>query len=158
MKQKLFDILDTNGVTFLKENNTEADGHIKELKEEFNGYLQDVCQGKVDINELEEIELTPTLVLIGKIEKILIYMKTKNIKKYVLQLDFITGLNYAEFTDYFEFIEDDNLDCDFTETTSTFKIYKRSKNYKGVFLLNEEIYDHEDDTDAGRYYLVLLNN
>ncbi|EKE27894.1 MAG: hypothetical protein ACD_3C00135G0002 [uncultured bacterium (gcode 4)] len=131
---------------------------IRKLFDEINNFVADILEWKINAKELEKSYLTPTLVFIGKIEKLHKIISSKKIDQFVLKLDFNHWIDFLEFFDYYNFAtSDDEIRGSDSEwnTTSLFSKLQASKNSHWIYLLNQEAYEHEDDTDDSTYHLIL---
>lgn len=128
---------------------------IELIIDEVNTFVSDLLNKRIDIKELEENFLTPALVLIWKIDKLQKLLIENGIDKYVLKLDFST-ISFNEFTDYYDFVNtDDWLDAICGNTTSLFNNLFKSKKVEWIYMLHQELYEHEDDTDDCNYFLII---
>jgi len=135
---------------YFLEHNQEIINCLENIK----NYLDEIINNKIDLKELEEIWLTPSLVFIWKIEKFL--NKILNNDNFFIFFELNKEINLEEITNYFEF-------NDFVEDIKVFeedKIMIVKKEYnsninKNIFLLHIEIFDHWDDTDDSKYFILL---
>ena len=120
-------------------------------------YIKDILDWKVNKNELKKNFLTPTLIFLWKISRLHEIIKSNKIKQVVIDIDF-NAIDYKEFNEYFAFKECESWDwieLISWSTTSIYNKYHISENFSEVFLLLQEAYEHEDDTDDSRYYIIL---
>lgn len=128
---------------------------IKYLIEDVNLFIQDILTGKINENELEENFLTKTIVFLWKLEKIYNMVISNKIRQIVIPVDF-NIIDYTEFIYYYKFSEiqsNEWITAIIWNTTSIFNKLQKSDIFEWVYLLQQEIYDHEDDTDNSRYYI-----
>lgn len=131
---------------------------IHKLFDDINKFVADILEWKIDAKELEKSYLTSTLVFIGKVEKLHNILSSKKVDQFVLKLDFTHWIDFMEFVDYYDFVASDDeiwVSDSAWNTTSLFSKLQVSKNSHWVYLLNQEAYEHEDDTDDSTYHLIL---
>ncbi len=122
-------------------------------------YLEQIYANQIDVKELEECYLTSTLVLIWKIDRLLESIKVSKIKEYRIMIDFKKWVSFNEFVEYYNFIWcEDGLQTDMWNTTSLFNNLQQSSTTQWLYLLHQELYEHEDDTDDSLYYIILKSN
>lgn len=118
-------------------------------------FINSIINNNKILSEIENDYLTPTLIYLWKIEKLHSYLKESWINQIVLKLDF-NLLNYNEFFDYYDLkVDDDWLNVDLWNSTTLFNVMYKSVNNNLVYLLNQELYEHEDDTDWCNYFIIL---
>ncbi len=119
-------------------------------------YLNKILNNSINLKELKEIWLTPTLVLIWKIEKSLKDFLSSNNSFYFFELPSNNNLNLEELNNYFKFEKLDEK----IEVIEKDRVMIVRKEYKSlinpnIFLYHLEIFDHWDDTDDSKYFIFL---
>lgn len=155
--KKLAVLLEQEWEKILSSNPTIPE-NVKLIIDEVNDFVSDLLNKRINIEELEESYLTPALVLIWKIDKLQKLLIENGIDKYVLKLDF-RSISFNEFTDYYDFENaEDWSDAICGNTTSLFNNLFKSKNVEWMYMLHQELYEHEDDTDDCNYFLIIKAN
>lgn len=127
---------------------------VREILIDIKNFIQDLLDNKINIDELKASFLTATLVYLGKLEKLHKAVIENWIEQITLKLDF-NAIDYREFMEYFSFREIDEVGIESQQTTSLFIRTMQSSLFNWICLLHQEFYEHEDDSDDSRYYLVL---
>lgn len=127
---------------------------VQEILIDIKIFIQDLLDKKINLDELKTSFLTATLVYLGKLEKLHKAVIENWIEQITLKLDF-NAIDYSEFMEYFSFRETDEIKIESQQTTSLFIRTMQSSLINWIYLLHQEFYEHEDDTDDSRYYVVL---
>ena len=127
-------------------------GYTNEVK----GYLNKISNNDINLKELEDIWLTPTLVLIWKIEKSLKdFLRSKN-SFYFFELPSNNNLNLEELNNYFKFEKlDEKIEVIEKDRVMIVRKEYKSLINQNIFLYHLEIFDHWDDTDDSKYFMFL---
>ncbi len=130
---------------------------VKELIEDISSFVKEILNWNVNEKELEENFLTKTIVFLWKLEKIRNTVTSKKLGQIIIPIDF-NLIDYNDFIEYYRFLEiqsDEWITGVMWNTTSVFNKLQKSDNYKWVYLLQQEVYEHENDVDDSRYYVIL---
>ena len=130
--------------------------YVKNLIEDVWLFICDIWKGIINEKELEWNYLTKTIILIWKLEKIHDVVLSKKLWQIIIPVDF-NIIDYKEFTEYYNFLEiqtNEWITAIMWDTTSLFNKLHKSNNFIWAYLLHQEAYEHEDDTDDSNYYII----
>lgn len=139
-------------------NNIPLPESISVLLQGIQKHVETLPQEKESIEMIEQWWLTSTDLFIKKIEDFSSIMTKSWIKRYVFPIEFGEDselwVNCWQFKEYYNF-EENKLDIELGKTTTTFVHSYKSKTNQAIWLLYDEFYEHEDDTDSGQYYVLI---
>lgn len=131
---------------------------IWNLLQSIQKHVQTLPHEKESIEMVEQWWLTSTDLFIKKIEDLSALMTEFGIKRYVFPVNFWEDaelwISCSRFKEYYDF-EEDELDIELWKTTTTFVHSYKSRVNPLIWLLYDEFYEHEDDTDSGQYYTLI---
>lgn len=139
-------------------NNIIDKTDLKNKVDEILWFVEDLKEGKIDLDDLENNFLTPTLIFLWMIEKLYKSLQAYKIGKCVIKLEFSDLIMHNEFIDYFQLESSNNDEIETSSLWDTITMSKKttmSKKFPWMSLVHQEIFENEDDTDDWMYHLVI---
>lgn len=155
---KIKEILQKEKNQLLSQNDKQKG--FEKIKNHINDlyiFVKNSSEWKYKKWELEENFLTPILIFLWKIEKLQKLVQNYKIPQIIIEVNFWI-INYNDFTNYYNFIDiewKEWINAVMGNTTSIFNKLQKSSIFPQIYLLQQEVYEHEDDTDDSEYYIII---
>lgn len=143
-------------IPLITSSNPQLLEEVSILVEWISRHVHTVSEDLTSRELIDNKWLSSTLLYVAKIDQLIKVLQKSGINKYIIPIEFWWwqyDLNYQEFMEYYRF-EAKTPEAEIWKTTSTFQHTYQSINDPNIWVLYDEFYEHEDDTDGWQYYLL----